>query len=408
VDELNTPLGQRTKTKRRRIAAVLPRAIAVALGLFVLFCVGWALIVDEPLGGEPVAVAQTGLPPSKARTAMPTVISSGAPGQGPRSYDGPDPPPAPPSVQTLPSAAVPPPGPAPGMTTVTIIDGSTGQRRDVPIPAPQDARAPLDQRLLEPSRHGPIPRVAPDGTRPADTYARIRDIASSRKNGPKVAIVLTGLGVGASATQSALVKLPGPVTFAFVPYGSDLEQAATRARAEGHEVLLQLPMEPFDYPDNDPGPQTLLTSLSAEQNLDRLHWLMSRFSGYVGVANYMGARFTSAEQGLGPVMKEIGKRGLIYFDDGSAPRSLAGQIAGANNLPFAKAEIDLDAVTTPAHIDQALTRLEAAAREHGIAVGVASAVPVSIERIAQWAKTAESRGIVLVPISAVAIKPKSS
>jgi polysaccharide deacetylase 2 family uncharacterized protein YibQ len=173
-------------------------------------------------------------------------------------------------------------------------------------------------------------------------------------------------------------------------------------------VLLQVPMEPFDYPDNDPGPQTLLTSVPAEQNLDRLHWLMSRFQGYVGIANYMGARFTTAEQGLGPVMKEVGKRGLIYFDDGSSARGLAGQIAGANNLPFAKADIALDSVTTPAHIDKALVRLEAVARDRGIAVGVASATPGAIERIAQWAKTLESRGIVLVPISAVAIKPKSS
>ena len=102
------------------------------------------------------------------------------------------------------------------------------------------------------------------------------------------------------------------------------------------------------------------------------------------------------------------KRGLIYVDDGSSPRSVAGQIAGANNLPFAKADIVLDAVPTPAQIDQALARLEALAREHGSAVGIASALPVSIERIAQWAKAAEGRGIVLVPITAVAIKPKSS
>jgi polysaccharide deacetylase 2 family uncharacterized protein YibQ len=290
---------------------------------------------------------------------------------------------------------------------VTIIDGSTGKRQDVPIPATQDARAPLDQRLLEPSRHGSIPRVAPDGARPADVYARVK-AAPGTKNGPMVAIVLAGLGVGASATQTATAKLPAPVTFAFVPYGAGVEQAVTRARAKGHEVLLQVPMEPFEYPDNDPGPQTLLLSLSADQNLDRLHWLMSRFQGYVGIANYMGARFTSAEQGLGPVMKEIGKRGLIYFDDGSAPRSLAGQIAGANNLPFARADVVLDAVSTPTHIDQALTRLEATARERGVAIGVATAMPVSIERIAQWAKAAESRGIVLAPISTAAMKPKSS
>jgi polysaccharide deacetylase 2 family uncharacterized protein YibQ len=167
-------------------------------------------------------------------------------------------------------------------------------------------------------------------------------------------------------------------------------------------------MELFDYPDNDPGPQTLLTTLSADQNIDRLHWLMSRFQGYVGIAGHMGARFTSTEAALAPVLKETAKRGLIYLDDGSSPRSLAGQIAANNNLPFAKSEVALDAVTTPAHIDRALARLEALAKEHGSAVGMAQALPASIERIAQWAKAAETRGIVLVPITAIAIKPKSS
>ena len=82
-----------------------------------------------------------------------------------------------------------------------------------------------------------------------------------------------------------------PVTFALAPYGADLEKLAERARANGHEVLLQVPMEPFDYPDNDPGPQTLLTSLTAEQNIDRLHWLMSRFQGYVGMIELHGRTF---------------------------------------------------------------------------------------------------------------------
>jgi polysaccharide deacetylase 2 family uncharacterized protein YibQ len=173
-------------------------------------------------------------------------------------------------------------------------------------------------------------------------------------------------------------------------------------------VLVQVPMEPFDFPDNDPGPQTLLTSLDTGQNIDRLHWLMSRFQGYVGIANYMGARFTASEPALAPVLRETAKRGLIYVDDGASPRSLASQIAGANNLPFAKAEVVIDAVPTATEIDRALGRLEAAARERGTAVGIAGALPVAIDRIAKWAKAAEGRGFTLVPISAVANKPKSS
>jgi uncharacterized protein len=198
------------------------------------------------------------------------------------------------------------------------------------------------------------------------------------------------------------------VTLAFTPYGGDLERVVTRARSDGHEVLLQIPMEPFDYPDNDPGPRTLLTSLGPAQNLERLHWLMSRFQGYVGVANYMGARFTASEPALAPIMREAAKRGLIFVDDATSSRSLAGQIAGTAALPFAKADVVLDAVPTPAEIDRALTRLEATARERGVAVGIAAAAPVAIDHIARWAKAVESRGLVLVPISAVALKAKSS
>jgi hypothetical protein len=167
-------------------------------------------------------------------------------------------------------------------------------------------------------------------------------------------------------------------------------------------------MEPFDYPANDPGPQTLLTSLVPQQNIDRLYWLMSRFQGYVGITNTMGARFTASEQSFAPVLREAAKRGLIFVDDGVNPRSVAGRIAGANNLPFAKADVALDSVPTPGEVDRALGRLEMAARERGIAVGIASALPVSIDHIAKWAKAAESRGLLLVPITAVAVKAKQS
>ncbi len=135
---------------------------------------------------------------------------------------------------------------------------------------------------------------------------------------------------------------------------------------------------------------------------------MSRFQGYVGIVNYMGARFTATEQAFAPVVRVAAKRGLIYMDDGSSPRSIAGQIAGANNLPFAKADVVLDAVPTPAEIDRALARLEAVARDRGLAIGMASALPISIERLAAWTKGAEGRGITLVPVSAIAVKAKSS
>ena len=144
------------------------------------------------------------------------------------------------------------------------------------------------------------------------------------------------------------------------------------------------------------------------QNIDRLHWLMSRFQGYVGLISFMGARFTASEQGLSPVLRDIAKRGLIYVDDGSSSRSIASQLAGTQNLPFAKADVVLDTVPTTAEIDHALARLEMKARDSGIAVGYATAKPGTVARIADWIKKAESKGIILVPITMVAIKAKSS
>ena len=406
-DDLNIPLGRAPKRRSRfALPVTLPQVAAGALGLCLAVFAGWALFADDPLGGEPMIVASAGVPTAKP---MPPAGST-ASAEGARSYDGP-----------AAGAAVPPPAKAPaGAQTVTIIDGSTGKRREVEIPgtfglpespparAPKDAEsapAPAAQRLIEVSAYGPIPKIAPDGTRPADAYARAD---AGRVNGPRVAILVTGLGISTNATQAAFAKLPSTVTFAFAPYATDVDRLAARARTEGREVVLQIPMEPFDYPENDSGPQTLLSSLPIDQNLDRLHWLMSRFQGYVGVVNYMGARFTASEQALGPMLREISKRGLIYIDDGSSPRSLAGQIASAGNLPFAKAEVVLDALPTSANIDRSLARLEAMARERGVAIGITSALPASIERIAQWSKTLEARGITLTPITAVALKAKSS
>lgn len=390
ADDLNTPLGQGEKKRRfaLRLPITLPQALAGVLSLVLGIFVLWTAFANDPYGGEPVAVVAASVP------APPAV----------KTPDGPEA--TPPKPGTTAAAAAPADG-----QTVTIINGMSGKREQVVIPGggggqSQDAQQGADQRIVETSRHGAIPKIGTDGARASEVYAR--PVTQAAKDGPRIAIVIEGLGIGAAGTFEALGKLPAPVTLAFAPYGTDLARWVARARSEGHEVLLQVPMEPFDYPDNDPGPQTLLTTLPAAQNIDRLHWFMSRFTGYVGVANYMGARFTANDQAVSMLLRETAKRGLLYFDDGSSPRSLVSQIAGANNVPFAKADIVLDAAPTAAAIDSALTRLEAIARERGTAVGTASALPVSIDRIAQWAKAAESRGLTLVPVSAVAVKPKSS
>jgi polysaccharide deacetylase 2 family uncharacterized protein YibQ len=393
ADDLSTPLGQETVRRKRRFRLPFSgmQALAVLLGLFLATFAGFALFSDNPLGGEPMTRIAIGPhhPAQDQPTMAPAVGSE--PGAKPTTK------------QTTP----------PEQKTVTIIDGSSGARHDVTIsgetPDKADAAtammAGIDQRLLEKSRYGMIP-MASDGLKPFTAYAAEADRAKAAKM-PVVAIVVGGLGVGAAKTVDAIMKLPAAVTLAFTPYGSDPTKLAERARAQRHEILLQIPMEPYDYPDNDPGPQTLLTTLAPEQNLDRLHWHLSRFQGYAGIANFMGARFTVTDAVMQPIVREAAKRGLGYFDDGTALRSVAPSLAVAQAMPFAKADISIDAVPTAVEIDRALSKLEALAKERGIAVGVASALPISIERIGVWTKALESRGIMLVPLTTTMLKSKS-
>jgi uncharacterized protein len=399
-DDLSAPLGQREVKRRRKLPVSFPHAVAVALVLFLGAFVAWAVVGDNPFGGEPMV-------------AVPIDLHAAAQNKKPDVAAATDAAPAGPAARTTPAGAPASATPAANTKTVTIIDGKTGARQEVVIPAASNETgaketAPSEQKFAETTAHGAIPKVAADGTRPAEAFARPVKPIPGKPDAPRVALIVAGLGVSTTATAAAISKLPGAVTLAFMPYGADVGHMAARARGEGHEILLEVPMEPFGYPDNDSGPQTLLTSLTPEQNVERLHWLMGRFEGYVGIAGAMGARFTASEQSFSPILRETAKRGLIFVDDGSNPRSVASRIAGANNLPFAKADIVLDAVATPAEIDRALGRLEMAAREHGSAVGVASALPVSIDHIAKWAKAAESHGLLLVPITAIALKTKQS
>jgi len=396
ADDLSAPLGRDRKDKPEKRASIVPTLFAGVLGLFLAIFLVWAAVFDDPFGGEPMVVMATDPNPTAAKKPQEPAAKAA------KAEPAPKPAAVPAETKQAGDAG------SSGMQTVTIINGASGNRQDVLVPSQDQGLAQVDPKLLEDTRHGQIPRIAVDGSRAFVAYARPVAATAANANMPRIAIVIAGLGVGASTTAEALTKLPAPVSFAFAPYGTDLTRLASRARGEGHELLLQLPMEPFDYPDNDPGPQTLLISLAPEQNVDRMHWLMSRFQGYVGVTNYMGSHFTASDAAIAPVLREVAKRGLMYLDDATSPRSLAGQIAGASGLPYVKANVVLDAVPTANEIDGALARLEKTASDAGIAVGVASALPISITRIAAWAKKAESRGFLLVPISAAASKPKPS
>ena len=250
-DDLDAPLGKKPKRKALTLPVTPPQIVAGLLGTTVVIVALWTAIADDPYGGEPIAVVATRLTTANAKDHD-IAAAAGKPGEK-----------ITPAATAAPAASAEK-APPPGSKVVTITDGSTGKAQQVVVPpraGDKLAAMAADPRLLEDSRHGQIPKIASDGKRASMAYAKPVN-AATKSDAPKIAIVVGGLGVSSSVTEDALTKLPGPVTLAFVPYGGELDNLSARARAADHEVLLQAPMEPFDYPDNDPGPQTLLTTLS--------------------------------------------------------------------------------------------------------------------------------------------------
>jgi polysaccharide deacetylase 2 family uncharacterized protein YibQ len=379
TNELSTPL---TGRKRKAVNGKLQRKplpvgrISVALlAVVVVGLVTRLVLVDDPDGGRPVS----------------ELSITSAPGGNPLVSD---------MLREPATIIAEPEQPIPAGASVTTVDPNLpSEIDDGAMPAVNEMGAQLD--LVEETQDGAIPRIGGNGQTAFAAYARPSVSPATAGGRPLIAILVTGLGLNETGTMDAIEQLPGAVTLAFAPYGKSLVRTTEAARQDGHELLLEIPLEPFDYPQNDPGPETLLTGEAPRANLDKLFWLMARMGGYVGVINNMGARFTSSAADFSPVMEELGARGLGYVDDGSSNRSLAPQLAAGNKVPFTRAQVVLDQNPARAPILEALAELEAEAVRTGSAVGLVSALPVSIQTIAEWANDVEDRGIVLVPASAL-------
>lgn len=259
-----------------------------------------------------------------------------------------------------------------------------------------------DKALIEQSEAGPLPIRAADGRRPFDAYAR----PWSGARGARVAIVIGGLAVSQTGTQAAIAKLPPEVTLAFASGGNSIGRWMEEGRRRGHEIVMQMPMEPFDYPGVDPGRNTLTVSATPEENLDSLRRVLARTTNYTSVMNYMGARFTADADAMAPIMAELARRGLGYVDDGSSARSIAPELAAQDGVPLAVADAQIDLQQERGAILKKLDQLEATARAKGFAIGTGSAFDVTVEAVATWVNEAKMRGIEIVPVSAVAADPQ--
>lgn len=342
--------------------------LAGATLLFLAAAAGLVAAMGNPHDGAPVVRAAISAPPG-ADAGWRNALSPEDAGASSLSPDG--------------TAGMDDLG-APGGQAVILMPGANAQTHAPPLP-----QAPI-AGLTAPGPGGLLPIIAPDGRMPWKAYAR--PFADNGR--PKVSLVIGGLGLNAKATRDAIERLPPEITLSFVPYADGLQGWIDLARANGHEVLLEIPMEPLDFPDNDPGPYTLMANDPPSQTVTRLEWLMARATGYFGVTNYLGGRFLSSDRGMGAFGLALRQRGLAFIDDGSAakramavPRASAGRIVDD--------QLDSDA------IDRQLLNLEAQALQTGSALGSGFAYPLTIAQVQKWAASVGQRGYALAPASAV-------
>ncbi len=435
-------MRQFLKNNRLLIAAwiIVLAALGGGLGYLLLTPVPPPSVVDTVTLAVP---APPPPPPAPEAETLPEATAALPPEEGadpaatPEAADGAEAPegaaaeetlpPEPSPAETAPDTAATPP--APESETIAIpqpkpeppVQEETAPEQTAPEQAAQqqtaatapDEPAPNESVLdAEPVQENAAPTVedqqavnvplVPPSPEELPYWQRYRQPFNDADERPRVAVVLSGLGLSDSATQAAIDNLPAAITLSFSPYARGLERWIALARARGHEVMLDLPMEPTSFPNDDPGPQALLTSLSAEDNLDRLDWVLSRGSAYVGVAGSMGSRFTASLQQMEPVLKELKSRGLIFLDNRTTDRSVVPAIALEIGLrsAFNNRAIDERQASRVA-IDARLAQIERIALSEGFAVAMAQPYPVTLDRLAEWSTELTARGIVIAPISAV-------
>jgi len=262
--------------------------------------------------------------------------------------------------------------------------------------------APPDPALLEPSPHGPLPRLGADGRSSIRAYARPFDRTDPR---PRIGIVISNIGSHGQHSEEAIARLPGGVTLAVSPYAVRPEPLLERARARGMEMLVALPLEPQGFGQVAfPGERALLTSLTATENLDRLDAVLGTIQGQVGAIGGLGTmrgeRFAASPELLGAVQEALTRRGLLYVD----PRPGAPSPARAFGRGVDVLLDEPSAVRS--EVERRLTELETIARAQGSALGLAgNPSPSVVAAIAAWSAGLEDRGAVVAPVTVLIRRP---
>ncbi|HYD17401.1 MAG TPA: divergent polysaccharide deacetylase family protein [Patescibacteria group bacterium] len=216
-----------------------------------------------------------------------------------------------------------------------------------------------------------------------------------------VSIVITDIGMSEADTIRAIQEMPPEVALAFSPYAPALAEAIKTATDKKHEALILLPMEPANYPKDDPGPQALLMRQSDDDNARRLDAILQKADGAIGAVNFMGSALLQDEKNVGLLLSALQKRGVLFIENPQGTKSVGTETAARLRAPYLLADLRIDATASELDIQQQLLKLENLAKQRGYAVGVAQPFPVTFNMLANWTAHLSQRGIKLVPVSAL-------
>lgn len=215
----------------------------------------------------------------------------------------------------------------------------------------------------------------------------------------KIAIVIDDVGID-RARSAKVLALPAPVTLAFLPYAPDVAEMARHARKIGHEILVHMPMEPMNG-GLDPGPVTLMESMTPDDFTKTLDGNLAALDGYVGINNHMGSRLTQDPQAMARVMAELQRRGLLFLDSRTVAQTVAAQVADRYGVPNASRDVFLDNDPSLSAVRDSLATLEKTAKHKGFAIAIGHPKDETLAALNEWLPTLAAKGFALVPVSAL-------
>lgn len=298
---------------------------------------------------------------------------------------------------------------AAGLVALIVLTVGIGllfdRRQEAPAPQPI-ARITVDDAVRipppEPDRPEPAKPLSRDpGARLPETQAWLKNaVAAAAPDGrPMIAVVIDDVGLDRPRSRRAMA-LPAPVTIALMAYAEDARAQAAIAHGAGHELLVHIPMEPGD-PNEDPGPNALLSGLPAAEFERRIEWGLSQFAGYVGVNNHMGSKLTSDPAALAPVMAALKRRGLMFLDSRTTGDTHGIEVARRFGVPSVERDVFLDHDISPIAVRAALVRVEDLAQKNGFAIAIGHPKDVTLDALEEWLPDVKKRGFAVVPLTAI-------